>query len=112
MILPVEQNKDPTPYTLLTLFNEEGGDVWTPTHVDNFPTLLFGFPNCVFSKSQASGGTMSHGILQQNEQNEHKSCKTGDLIMWSIHPHVLWCVLAHVGIHPNVGLSSISMQWR
>jgi len=49
VILPVEQNKDPTPYTLLTLFNEEGGDVWTPTHVENFPTLLFGLPKlCVF----------------------------------------------------------------
>jgi hypothetical protein len=49
VILLVEQNKDPTPYTLLTRFNEEGGDIWTPTHVDNFPTLRFGLPKlCVF----------------------------------------------------------------
>jgi len=65
-----------------------------------FQLFFLDCQSCVFSKSQASGGTMSHGILQQNEQNEHKCCKN----WWShyvVHPStcgLVMCLLMWVSI--------------
>jgi hypothetical protein len=91
VILPVEQNKDPTPYTPLTLFNEEGGNVWTPTHVDNFPTLLFWIAKVVcFQNPKLQEEKCHMEFCSKMSKMSISVAKTGDLIMWSIHPHVVW----------------------